>query len=117
MEFKIIDKNDNDVTLNQIDAIAATLWEQPIRELDYASPVDQKDLMSFPNWFDRVGFAIAMQPKGPVKWSSVVGYLTSSVLMMAVSGQLDLNEVLKTKVPYIELINHLNDFGYQAQSL
>lgn len=64
-QFKILDKDNKPVTMNELDRIAATFWGKEIDKDRYANPYKGKAMV--PNWFDIVGWAIATNGKREVE--------------------------------------------------
>jgi hypothetical protein len=109
MRFQIITSDKSAVTLNYIDKIAASFWHVEYSEKQYARPLNS------PNWFDVIGFAIAMLPKGEHEWSDVIGSICS---MLAIgSTTKDFMKDVKAARPFFDLIYHFKSLEFTPVSL
>lgn len=114
MAFQILDKNNNAITLGQLDKEAANFWDVEVNSKSYAKP------KNFPaigcDWYNWVGLSIAQLPANKyIEWSDVVGKLCA----IAAIGEVNMEGLLdsiKAYKPFIDLCFYWQSKGYKPVS-
>ena len=116
--FKILDKDNNPIPINELDRQAAEFWDKELHPKQYASPEGKA------NWFDTLGWHIAQQNSshfyGRNTWNTIklsmfigLSYDIVEHTNPAVYTQAQIN-YLK---PYYDLIDHWASLGYQPKQI
>ena len=125
MGFQIKDKEGVALTLRSLDEEVALFWEVELEERMYAKPFIKggtQEGSRGPNWFNMVGFHIHLRnnvkdysENKQVDWADVLGLLMGDWLM---SKDREASwEKPHYYQPYIDLVKHWEDKGYQAWSV
>jgi len=111
MGFQILFNNEP-ISLNDLDKESAEFWNVPIKQKEYAMPIDINTLpieealgSGWQSWFDLVGWNIHISHAD--NWDKV----KDSIAKIAEKPLEDLyhNEFI---LPYLKLIDHWSDKGY-----
>lgn len=137
MGFQILNKNNDPIKMNDLDAEAAKLWGHEVDKSSYAVPKEQGDYadttkgrMAYlrqSNWFDVVGHMIhSPTTKTPyykgwkeVKKNLLLMHMESSMLKEdgSVEDGMHIKDMFEYVAedylkPYLDLIDHWADKGY-----
>lgn len=143
--FQIVDKDNNPISIKQLDVEAAEFWNKKVDPKWYANPSPEGTdvFKQQSNWYDTIGWAIANKGNYTSGWHNVVNDLIAealgqkfidfnnkdivSVAEFKKSGEttLSLPEEVEISIffcleyykPYIQLINHWMTKGYQPKQI
>lgn len=135
--FQILDKENNPISINQLDKEAAEFWDVEIQSKSYACPPNDfpegtSEFYSNPNWYDTIGWQIAYQGNYTSGWNNVATAmfncnLEGFMINHKNKEQVEIlnNETLYAKLqatikfyePYIALINHWQSLGYTPKQI
>ena len=124
-------KNNETLTINEIDEIAAHFWGKEVSKTRYATPVDKSSV----NWFDVLGHAIEDLQYGKTTYNDKSRYVWSAkrgenpvFSMPTVASMIifqftrnednfeDIAEMTKILEPFIKLCYHLHSLGITAEA-
>jgi hypothetical protein len=116
--FRIKDKDDAYISINDIDAIAAKFWGVEVSKQKYACPKQAQT-----NWFDMIGYAIANPGYYTTGWRNVICTFQSTLMDGVVCGPdgiifdmestIDLaKSAIEYSWPYVELVQHFIELGF-----
>lgn len=143
--FQILDKENDPISLTQLDKEAAEFWNKTVDPKWYANPSPEGTdvFKQCSNWFDVIGYTIANKGNYTSGWHNVVNDLiaealgqkfidfenkdTVKVAEFEKSGEttISLPNSVETSIyfcleyykPYIQLINHWMSKGYQPKQI
>lgn len=120
MGFQILNKDNQALTIKELDAEAAAFWGNAVDEKFYATP-DSEGFWG--NWFDMIGYKIH-NPKdnyttgwGNVKHSVLIGSVGGSYkdLLDEKAFAIRIKGIQEYLKPYFELIDHWEAKGYSPK--
>lgn len=110
MFFQILDNNGNLMDMNELDKEAAAFFGVETDDEFYVGPTGPSPLG---NWFEHIGGAIATMPNRQYSWSAIIGNICNRAASMGSRRSAeDVLQVIKRRMPYIELCFHWEAKGY-----
>lgn len=112
MAFQILDKNNNALTMGELDKEAAAFWGV---ELDSKHNVSPKGREWPADWYNFIGLTISQMLNSKYQWFEVIGALCGT----AAIGENTFDRILSSieyYKPYIELCLHWQSKGYTPVS-
>jgi len=117
--FQILDKENNPISINELDQQAAEFWNVEIHPKWYASPSETSG-----NWYDNIGWYIANQGHCTSGWNNVkVSMITSSMesaanrILKGEQTDASIQVIMEWYKPYYDLIDHWEALGYQPKQI
>lgn len=108
MAFQILDKNNNALTMGELDKEAAAFWGV---ELNYKHYVAPKGKNWFNNWYNYIGNTISQMVNGKCLWNNVIGAFCGIAAIDENTFDGVINSIEYYK-PYIELCLYWQSKGY-----
>ena len=143
--FQILDKENNPISIKQLDKEAAEFWGKEVDPKWYANPSSKEThpLKQHSNWYDTIGWTIAHKGNYTSGWHNVVNDLISetlgqkfidfedkttvkvaefqksgeTTLSLPEKVEIDIYFCLEYYKPYIQLINHWMGKGYTPKQI